>query len=659
MVLIPGGSFKMGNRNYSSDEKPVHLVRISPFYMDETPITYADFQKYVNGGGAKSRYWSYPSYNKPENPITGVSWYHAVDYCNWRSLIEGFTPAYKLTDKLDAWGYPIYQLDKAANGYRLPSEAEFEYAARGGLAGKLFPWGNKFDPSFANYDDERGVMKGKWWRLAKVKDTPPNGYGLYDMSGNVWQWTNDWYDPGYYQRSPQNNPMGPETGRTKVIRGGSWGSISPDDLRVSKRSFSAPSNYNYDIGFRCVKSVSQHFKIPSLALISHNLNSKINYSFYKYPIAPRQKLDQDIFGQKFISRLSQFIADYYPNSIYFQAKIDGQKIIDPEKMTGIIIRIAKKYNINPLFLIGVMAAESGFGTVSFPRWYNNPIAYHWQNTSMKNGPPIYKARYHRNRKYHNLEEAFRTFAQGIRKNVYVNAAKKNFDSFHLVYVGYRANEWMRTISRVYRDVAGIRLEPDYPIKNVGKLIYLDWDKIQGTNQKITKRPSQKEPQKEENLVIINRLVQWGHKTPSSPRHIDAIIIHSSYSVFGSNPYSVDGVIKEYKTYGVSPHYLIDRQGKIYRLVNDKDIAYHAGVSHLPDGRTNVNDFSIGIEMIYPKTQTPNDIQYNSLARLVNYLQKRYNISLSSIFGHSDIAPKRKTDPWNFDWHKFNNILNHL
>ncbi|MDI6602569.1 MAG: peptidoglycan DD-metalloendopeptidase family protein [Patescibacteria group bacterium] len=158
------------------------------------------------------------------------------------------------------------------------------------------------------------------------------------------------------------------------------------------------------------------------------------------------------------------------------------------------------------------------------------------------------------------------------------------------------------------------------------------------------------------LKIINRILKWGHHTPPTPRLIDTIIIHSSYDALGDNPYSVDGVIQEYKLYGVSSHYLISRDGIIYCLAPDEDIAYHAGISKMPDGRTNVNDFSIGIELIYTKTDSPKEIQYQSLVQLVKYLQQKYNIQNKNILGHKDITPERKTDPWNFDWKKFIKML---
>jgi len=472
-VLIPGGTFLMGDSDGSADERPIHSVTIGKFYMDETPVTYTDFQKYVDAGGGKTHYWDYETYNQPEHPVSGLNWYHAIDYCNWRSKIEGFLPAYKLTDKLDAWGYPLWELGALTDGYRLPTEAEFEYAARGGLEEKQFPWGNEFDPSFANYDNERGLMKGEWWRLAKVKDTHSNDYGLYGMSGNIWHWTNDWYDSNYYAESVGNNPMGPESGKTKVLRGGSWGSISSDYLRVAKRSYMAPSNYNYDVGFRCVRSATK--ETERVNSTENDPEQKIAHEFYRYETSHYENpVEIDPYGEELIERLSQFIADYYPNSIYFQTKIDEQEIITPEQMAELIVEVTKEYSIHPLFLAGIMASESGFGTCSFPRWYNNPMAYHWQNALIKNGLPVYESTSYYNRKYKNLENGFIAFANGIRRNIYFNAAKNDLDAFHLVYVGYRADEWMYTISRIYKDVLGIRLEPNFPAKDVGKLIYTDW-----------------------------------------------------------------------------------------------------------------------------------------------------------------------------------------
>ncbi|MEI7750062.1 MAG: N-acetylmuramoyl-L-alanine amidase [Candidatus Moraniibacteriota bacterium] len=146
--------------------------------------------------------------------------------------------------------------------------------------------------------------------------------------------------------------------------------------------------------------------------------------------------------------------------------------------------------------------------------------------------------------------------------------------------------------------------------------------------------------------IIGRLVSFGYEKRVS-RTIDTVVVHSSYDALGSDPYSVSGVIAEYKQSGVSPHYLIDRKGTIYCLVADHDVAYHAGVSKMPDGRTGVNAFSIGIEVLEKDTDSPTSAQYVSLRSLITSLKSEYPIKY--VLGHSDIAPGRKTDPWNFDW----------
>lgn len=154
--------------------------------------------------------------------------------------------------------------------------------------------------------------------------------------------------------------------------------------------------------------------------------------------------------------------------------------------------------------------------------------------------------------------------------------------------------------------------------------------------------------KESSLNIINKLASAGFQKYSG-RKIDTIIIHSSYDAIGDNPYDVDGLIKEYKSYGVAPHYLINREGKIYRLVEEKNIAYHAGAGQLPDGRTNINEISIGIELMNTKDDKFTPGQYEALKKLIENLKLRYSIKY--VLGHNQIAPGRKDDPWNFDWGK--------
>lgn len=148
--------------------------------------------------------------------------------------------------------------------------------------------------------------------------------------------------------------------------------------------------------------------------------------------------------------------------------------------------------------------------------------------------------------------------------------------------------------------------------------------------------------------IIQNLVSWGYASSKS-RSIDTIIIHSSYDAIGNKPYDTEGLIKEYKQYGVAAHYLIDRKGVIYRLVADENIAYHAGESKVPDGRTNVNNFSLGIELMNTEKDSYTSAQYDSLNNLISKLKKNYKIKY--VLGHKDIAPGRKADPWGLNWDK--------
>jgi hypothetical protein len=428
----------------------------SSFYMDETPVTYADLYTYVNAGGQKNAYWSYTSYNIPVQPVTGITWYYAVDYCNWRSHCENLTPVYNKTDSLDKWGYPIYSTDLNANGYRLPTAAEFEFAA---TAGKPinYPWGNEFHDSLANYDTDRGHQSTEWWRLAPVKSQYCNIFGLYNMCGNNWHWCTDW--------------KGNST-NVKNLKGGSWGTVSSELLYSNYASWTSPGNYNYDIGFRCVRS-SEHV-VDSVIKIDTNVTHSFYKTLYSSPIQPLTQFYDTVFKQ----RLAQFLGDNYPESIYFKMKVDEQQVLTPYQLADILVESCKKNNINPLFLTAIMISESGFGTVSFPRWYNSPMAFHWQNKLMVNGLPVYESMPgKRNRKYKTLNDGFNAFCKGIRRELYYKAAKKNLDAFHLIYVGYRADEWMNTLARVYRDVAGVRFEATVPATDAGKYIYADWSTL--------------------------------------------------------------------------------------------------------------------------------------------------------------------------------------
>ncbi len=147
--------------------------------------------------------------------------------------------------------------------------------------------------------------------------------------------------------------------------------------------------------------------------------------------------------------------------------------------------------------------------------------------------------------------------------------------------------------------------------------------------------------------IHNRKVNFGFEA-ASDRDINTVVLHSSHSVSG-DPYDVAAVIALWRSYGVAPHYMIARDGSVYRLVDDKNIAYHAGDSKMPDGRTGVNNFSIGVEILNTKTDEYTSAQYQATKDLIGYLKGKHG--KMSVVGHNTIAPGRKTDPWNFDWDK--------
>lgn len=171
------------------------------------------------------------------------------------------------------------------------------------------------------------------------------------------------------------------------------------------------------------------------------------------------------------------------------------------------------------------------------------------------------------------------------------------------------------------------------------------------NEEIIEKAVKAPDEKASDFSIKKNYVDWGYQKYSGERKIDTIIIHSSFDALGDDPYDFEGLLKEYESYGVAPHYLIDRSGNIYQLVRENDIAYHAGESKVPDGRSNVNSFSIGIELMNTYSDSMTSKQYSSLNILLKDLKKKYEIKY--VLGHNQIAPGRKTDPWNFNWKKLN------
>ena len=283
MALIPAGNFTMGNFMASDSVgsyEPLHNVSVSAFYMDKMKVSLALWQQvrdwgtnngYQWGGGISSE--GNAAGDGPNYPVRQVSWYDAVKWANARSEMEGLTPSY-YTDTAQTTVYRsgiiklnISNVNWTANGYRLPTEAEREKAARGGLVGKRFPWGDTINHSLATYstagvnsipyDLTPSAYQGNPKKPSPVDSFSPNGYGLYGMAGNVNEWCWDRYGSTYYHSSPNSDPKGPEvsspTLSLRVARGGLW-NMQSDSSRVSARSKfsqSGPSSYS---GFRTVRS---------------------------------------------------------------------------------------------------------------------------------------------------------------------------------------------------------------------------------------------------------------------------------------------------------------------------------------------------------------------------------------------------------------------
>ena len=235
MVLIPAGSFQMGSDSGGSDEKPVHTVYLDAFYIDVYEVTNAQYRQFVEATGHREPpLWNNSDFNQSNRPVVGVTWHDAMAYAQW-------------ADK------------------RLPTEAEWEKAARGGLAGKTYPWGDEISHDDANYGGTGG--RDKWGsETAPVGSFPPNSYGLYDMAGNVREWCLDEYDSGFYAKSPRNNPLAggdisqvisnfTNAKTARVLRGGSWADLL-NNLRVADRFRDNPADTYFLIGFRCARAVS-------------------------------------------------------------------------------------------------------------------------------------------------------------------------------------------------------------------------------------------------------------------------------------------------------------------------------------------------------------------------------------------------------------------
>ena len=229
MVLVEAGTFEMGSSTWNWDVMPVHAVTISrDFYMGKYPVTHESWAKYRESAVGVRR--SVPDEGEPwDSPVGGLTWNDAVAYCNWLSEKHGFTPCY--TGKGNATG-----CDFAANGYRLPTEAEWEFAARGGNESRGYLYSGSDDPGEVAW-----YVANSGGRYHSVGQKKPNELGIHDMSGQLWEWCWDWYGEDYYQSSPEVDPVGPSSGRSihvsdadRVKRGGNVVEEA-ETLRVTRR----------------------------------------------------------------------------------------------------------------------------------------------------------------------------------------------------------------------------------------------------------------------------------------------------------------------------------------------------------------------------------------------------------------------------------------
>ena len=222
---IPPGSFRMGcvpeDDQCDDDEKPLHFVEISRgFWMARAHTTVRAYEQFV--AATKEEMPTAPFFNlewkEKDHPIVRIKWAHADSFCKWA-------------------------------GGRLPTEAQWEYAARGGEEGFIYPSGNFLTHEDANYEDTGG--RDRWDYTSPAGSFPPNAYGLYDMAGNVWEWVADWYHAKSYSHLPSKDPQGPSRGYERVIVGGSWFNAARV-LRISDRFKLYEVSRSFDVGFRCV-----------------------------------------------------------------------------------------------------------------------------------------------------------------------------------------------------------------------------------------------------------------------------------------------------------------------------------------------------------------------------------------------------------------------
>jgi formylglycine-generating enzyme required for sulfatase activity len=257
MATIPAGPFTMGSDEGDEDARPAHVVELAEFQVGVQPVTNAEYARFISATGHRapsvhalplvvtagnteredmfrrtSEGYAWRDGQAPrermDHPVTLVQWNDAVAYCAWLSSVTGRV-------------------------FRLPTEAEWEKTCRGGHRGLSYPWGERFDRAMVKFLEEP-ANRGKYG-TTPCRAFPPNGYGVFDIVGNVWEWVQDWYAPVAYAAPRRSNPGGPATGRLRIVRGGGWLSADVRMLRCSHRHKVPPDTYSYAIGFRIAASV--------------------------------------------------------------------------------------------------------------------------------------------------------------------------------------------------------------------------------------------------------------------------------------------------------------------------------------------------------------------------------------------------------------------
>jgi formylglycine-generating enzyme required for sulfatase activity len=251
LARIPAGGFLMGTADADGDERPVHRVYLDEFFIGRFEVTQDEYARFVRATG-------HPVPAVRAAPLIAAGEHEdvfnelAAPYV-WQN---GEPPAGRGTHPVvlitygDAAAYCRWLADEIGRAVRLPTEAEWEKAARGGLEGQQYPWGGVIDPSRCNFLVDPASKHQRGTRPTGTY--PPNAYGLFDMSGNVWEWVSDWYASDYYAVSEAHDPRGPQNGQLRILRGGSWVNDDLTMLRCGYRHKVPPDTYAYSIGFRIV-----------------------------------------------------------------------------------------------------------------------------------------------------------------------------------------------------------------------------------------------------------------------------------------------------------------------------------------------------------------------------------------------------------------------